>query len=86
VISLGQTGDTAMVEEISVTPAGDGWTVRHAGAIEPTVFRSGAKAEDAARRLAQAMAEAGHHAEIKIILRDGVVAGRFVCAPGDDSA
>lgn len=70
-----------MVQEISVTPAQGGWTVDHDGAIEPTVFLSGARAEDAARRLAEAMADAGQSAEIRIILRDGSLAGRFVCSP-----
>jgi hypothetical protein len=70
-----------MVQEISVTPAQGGWTVRHEGDIEPTVFLSGARAEDAARRLAEAMADAGHPAEIRIVLRDGSLAGRFICTP-----
>lgn len=71
-----------MVQEISVTPAmGGGWTVRHEGDIEPTLFLSGAKAEDAARRLAEAMADAGQPTEIRIILRDGSLAGRFICTP-----
>jgi hypothetical protein len=70
-----------MVQEISVTPALGGWTVAHSGAIEPTVFLSGAKAEDAARKIGAAMADAGQAAEIRIILRDGSLAGRFVCTP-----
>ena len=71
-----------MVHEISVTPApGGGWTVRHDGDIEPTLYLSGARAEDAARRLAEAMADAGHAAEIRITLRDGTLAGRFICTP-----
>jgi len=71
-----------MVHEISVTPApGGGWTVRHDGDIEPTLFFSGAKAEDAARRLAVAIADAGQAAEIRITLRDGSLAGRFICTP-----
>ena len=70
-----------MVHEIHVEPAGGGWTVRHAGSLEPLAFLSGARAEDAARRLAEAMAEAGHAAEIRITLRDGSLAGRFVCSP-----
>ena len=70
-----------MIEEISVAPAEGGWSVRHGGDIEPTMFFSGARAEDAARRLAEAMAEAGHHAVITITLRDGALAGRFICTP-----
>jgi hypothetical protein len=70
-----------MVQEISVTPAQGGWTVAHSGAIEPMVFLSGAKAEDAARKIGAAMADAGHAAEIRITLRDGTLAGRFVCVP-----
>lgn len=71
-----------MVQEISVTPAaGGGWQVEHDGDIEPTLFLSGARAEDAARRLAEAMAEAGQLAQIRITLRDGTLAGRFICTP-----
>jgi len=73
-----------MVEEIHVTPAENGWKVTHGGALEPLVFFSGARAEDAARRLAEAMAEAGRAAEIKIILRDGSLAGRFISHPSAD--
>ena len=80
--SLGSDGSTVMVEEIQVTPAEGGWTVSHGGALEPLVFRSGARAEDAARRLAEAMAEVGQAAEIKIILRDGSLAGHFISTPG----
>ena len=50
------------------------------------VFRSGAKAEDAARRLAQALADAGEFVEIDVVLRDGRRAARFVCAPTETGA
>jgi hypothetical protein len=70
-----------MIREILVDPAQGGWTLRYPGALEPLVFLSGAKAEDAARRLGMAIADGGEHAEIRIFLRDGSLAGRFVCAP-----
>ena len=39
-------------------------------------FLSGAKAEAAARRLAEKMARRGELAEIHVFLRDGTLAGR----------
>jgi hypothetical protein len=45
------------------------------------MFRSGAKAEAAARDLGGAFAQRGAAAEIHIYLRDGSLAGRFVCPP-----
>ena len=70
-----------MIQTVAVAPAHGGWTVSTGGEIEPTVFLSGAKAEDAARALGLALAEAGEQAEIIITLRDGSLAGRFVCVP-----
>ena len=70
-----------MIQTVAVSPAHGGWTVSTDGEIEPMVFLSGAKAEDAARALGLAMAEAGAEAQIVITLRDGSLAGRFVCVP-----
>ena len=70
-----------MVQVIDVRPLGQGWIVRQAGAANPQVFRSGARAEDAARALGQRLAGAGHPAEVRIFLRDGALAGRISCAP-----
>ena len=69
-----------MIRLISVSPVGDGWTVR----IEPfdneMIFLSGAKAESAARRMGRTIAKGGETADIRIFLRDGSLAARFVCA------
>lgn len=65
-----------MVHVITVAPAESGWTV-NAEAFEPMVFLSGAKAEAAARRLADKIAAGGDAAEIRIFLRDGALAARF---------
>lgn len=67
-----------MFREITVIPAEGGWAVRSGGFANDMMFLSGAKAERAARRLAEAMAASGEAAEIKILLRDGAVAGRFL--------
>ena len=74
-----------MIRLISVTPVGDGWTV----AVEPfdneMMFLSGAKAESAARRMGRTLAKSGVTADIRIFLRDGALAARFVCpAVGDN--
>lgn len=66
---------------IEVAPCGDGWAVRCAGILNEQLFRSGRAAEHAARRLGGRIADAGKWAEIHLHLRNGAVAGRFVCVP-----
>lgn len=71
-----------MVHVISVNAAEGGWSVRSSTADNEMMFLSGAKAEFAARRLGEKLAAEGQAAEICIFLRDGTLAGRFVCADG----
>lgn len=74
------------MRSVTVTPVDKGWAV-HCDAIEnPMIFRSGAKAEEAAKRLAQAWADAGERVELEIQLRDGERAGRFLCVPSAEPA
>ena len=68
-----------MVRVIVVEPFADGWAVRQPTVDNSQVFVSGAKAEDAARRLGARLADAGLAAEIQVYLRDGALAGRFLC-------
>jgi hypothetical protein len=68
-----------MVNVIYVEPLADGWAIRQDEIVNPQVFSSGAKAEDAALRLAQRLAAAGHASEVQVYLRDGVLGGRFAC-------
>jgi len=70
-----------MFHEITVAPAPGGWAVRTGGVENDMLFLSGASAESAARKLAANVADAGEASEILIYLRDGTLAGRFVC-PG----
>lgn len=63
---------------ISVKPLGDGWSVASDAFDGEMMFLSGAKAEAAARRLAETLARSGEHSEIRIFLRDGQLAGRVV--------
>ena len=63
---------------ISVQPFGDGWSVRSDAFDSEMMFLSGAKAEAAARRLADKLVKGGESAEIRIFLRDGQLAGRVV--------
>jgi len=67
-----------MTRIVSVQPVGDGWSVRTDAFDSEMMFLSGAKAEAAARRLADTMAKNGEHAEIHIFVRDGRLAGRLV--------
>ena len=66
---------------ISVQPLGDGWSVRSDAFDSEMMFLSGAKAEAAARRLADKLGRSGESAEIRIYLRDGQLAGS-VSRPG----
>jgi ApbE superfamily uncharacterized protein (UPF0280 family) len=75
-----------MTRIISVTPAAFGWSLRIDAQDSVLVFASGAQAEDAARRLACRLADAGEPAEILIRLRDGSLAGRLVTTPPETAS
>lgn len=68
------------MQVIAVEPLGDAWAVRVEG-LEPQVYASGAKAEDAAKTLSTRLAAAGEHVELHVLLRDGRPGARFVCLP-----
>jgi hypothetical protein len=68
-----------MINVIYVEPMAGGWAVRQDDIVNPQVFASGAKAEDAALRLAQSLAGAGLASEVRVYLRDGALGGRFTC-------
>lgn len=70
-----------MVQVITVAPIADGWSVKHDVADNASIFKSGAKAEAAARQLGGTLARLGEAAEIRIYLRDGSLGGRFVVPP-----
>jgi hypothetical protein len=70
------------VRLISVKPLGEGWAVRSDPFANDMIFRSGARAESAARRLGQTLAAAGERAEIRVHDRAGGLVGRFACPPG----
>ena len=70
-----------MRKVITVSTAGDWWSVHTEALAAPLMFKSGAKAEETAKRLAEALASTGKWAEINVIARDGKPAERFVCPP-----
>lgn len=53
---------------IWVSPLADGWAVICAG-FEPLVFRSGARAEAQARRLADCLARLGRAVQVRVLDR-----------------
>jgi hypothetical protein len=69
------------MQTVSVVPADVGWAVRSDAIDNEMMFISGAKAEESARRLAQALAKAGDLVEVRIHVRGGDLAGRFFCLP-----
>ena len=75
-----------MVKVISVEPLAHGWALHEETVANPQVFASGAKAEDAALRLGARLAAAGDAAEIRIYLRGGALAARFLCPAGQEIA
>lgn len=80
------SGDAALsVNTIVIEPLAEGWALRQDKVDNPQIFSSGAKAEDAARRLAARLARAGQASEIQVFLRDGVMAGRIEW-PADGAA
>lgn len=67
------------MHQIGVRPFADGWAVSDESFDNAQVFRSGSRAEDAAKSLAARLAGAGYPSEITIFLRDGAIGGRFIC-------
>ena len=67
---------------VSVRPEGVSWLVEAESPGFPRVFVSGARAEAAAILHAEARAAGGQPTEVRLFLRDGALAGRFlVCSP-----
>jgi len=64
---------------ISVAPEGEGWAVRCPAFENAMIFKSGARAEAAARWLAQRFNRAGRTCLLELRLRNGELAGRFLC-------
>ena len=71
------------VNMIYVEPMAEGWAVRQDLVDNHQVFSSGAKAEDAALRLAVRLAKAGQPSEVQVYLRGGALGGRFACPASD---
>jgi len=70
-----------MAEVIVVAPTEGAWRVQR-GMTEPWLFETRAQAEWSARRLGEALAEGGAPSEVRVMLDDGAIAGRFVFALG----
>ncbi len=69
------------MEVVSVVPAESGWSVQSSAIANEMLFANGGRAERAARRLAHALSARGDYVELRIHLRDGSLAGRFLCPP-----
>ncbi|CAN5327509.1 hypothetical protein BH10PSE4_BH10PSE4_29920 [soil metagenome] len=65
---------------ISVAPEGEAWAVLCPVLFDNVmIFKSGARAEAAARSLAEQLSQAGVDCLLQVRLRDGGLAGRFLC-------
>jgi hypothetical protein len=71
------------MDVISIVPNDAGWQVESETLPGPLMFFSGGKAEDAAKRLARALAEQDRWVEIRVHMKDGGMLGRFVCPPAN---
>lgn len=67
---------------IDVTPTGDSWKVHSEILAADLTFDRGGRAEAAARALASRYAASGFGAEVRIFLKDGAMAGRFLHPAG----
>lgn len=63
---------------IEVAPLDGGWRVSVDGVAGDMVFTRGGAAETAARKLAARLGRHGAASELRIRLRDGSMAGRFI--------
>lgn len=66
---------------LEIQPLPVGWSLSLSGLANAMLFRSGAAAEAAARRLAARLAGQGEPAKLVIRLRDGSIGGRFLFPP-----
>jgi hypothetical protein len=66
------------MRRIAVTALPDGWKLSIDGVENDMVFHSGRDAERAARRIADRLARTGVWSEIRLHLRDGSLAARFL--------
>jgi len=69
------------MRQIAVVALPEGWRVTVDNIANDIIFRSGAKAERAARDLADRLARAGVWSEIRVHLKDGSLAARRL-SPG----
>ena len=70
-----------MLHNVSIVHTAAGWLVHSDLLAGPLVFRSGAKAQDAACRVGRAIADNGGWAEIQLMSHDCRQASRFLCPP-----
>lgn len=66
------------MHKIDVKPLSTGWMIEVDEIQNPQVFRSGRRAETAARALAGRLASFGEESQVSIYLRDGSMGGQFV--------
>jgi hypothetical protein len=65
-----------MEKLIEVSHMNGAWCVEVQGALQPTLFLSGGRAESAARRLACCLARLGHDARVHIRDKQNLLVGK----------
>ena len=71
------------MQTLSVRPFEGSWSLTADFFDNEMLFASGQRAEDAARTLGRKVADTGEPVQIEIWIRDGTLAGRFVCPPAE---
>ncbi|MCX7587302.1 hypothetical protein [Phenylobacterium sp. 58.2.17] len=71
------------MKTVFVLPTETGWVVRSDEIENEMAFKAGGRAEVAGRRLAQALAARGEPVEMRIHLKSGELAGRYLCPAND---
>ena len=66
---------------LEIQPLPMGWSLSVSGVPSAMLFRSGAEAEAAARRLGARLGRHGEPAKLVVRLRDGSIGGRFLFPP-----
>jgi hypothetical protein len=73
------------IRQVKLSAIDGGWALEIAGVANSLVFKNGARAEDAARKLGARLARAGRTTQVEVYLRGGAFGARFQCIDGAEA-